>query len=132
MLLGGALEAMSPGDALLAFLDVAPVDGVMRVSSRGRDIALAVAMPPGRGGLAVRIADDRGESKALVPAGELAVLPSAGRVSSRVGRRDPVEAEAPSLGVVVDARARPLVLPEREAERVPLLAAWSRALEARA
>jgi hypothetical protein len=38
-------------------------------------------------------------------------------------------AEHLGLGVVIDARGRPLALPPRDAERIPTLARWNRALE---
>ena len=34
------------------------------------------------------------------------------------------------LGVLIDARGRPLSLPERDAERIPAVARWHTALEA--
>jgi len=56
-------------------------------------------------------------------------VPTTGRVvvdsgAARVSER-PL-----SLGVVVDARGRPLALPPRDAERLPTLARWHGALGA--
>ena len=35
-----------------------------------------------------------------------------------------------NLGVLIDARGRPLVLPERDAERIPAVTRWHAALHA--
>ena len=37
---------------------------------------------------------------------------------------------AGELGVIIDARGRPLVLPPRDAERIPTLVRWFAALDA--
>jgi len=42
----------------------------------------------------------------------------------------PARVAAGSLGVIVDARRRPLSLPVRDAERVPAVAGWYHALGA--
>lgn len=66
---------------------------------------------------------------ARVQRGSFFLVRATGDVQVRIGRSVDANARDLSLGVVVDARGRPLELPTRDAERLPTLLRWSTALE---
>lgn len=126
----GAFDWLPARDAVAIFLDAVQPFGAFVVTGGDRILAIVVADPPRRSTLELRVTDARGERVERIAAGSLAVLPVEGRVAVRSGRRVLVEGDAGDLGLVVDARQRPLALPERDNERLPLLAAWSQAFRA--
>ena len=69
------------------------------------------------------------ERIARVQRGSFFLVRTTGDVETRVGRTVDATAHDLSLGVVVDARGRPLELPTRDAERLPTLLRWATALE---
>ncbi|OLC54662.1 MAG: hypothetical protein AUH85_11145 [Chloroflexi bacterium 13_1_40CM_4_68_4] len=127
--LGGALAALAPAEAVGVALDAISPQGATRITSGERSLALVLAERPRRGALELRISDERGEREERVAPGSLVVFPVVGRVTVRSGRGIFVEGDAAGeLGLVIDARPRPLELPERDGERVPLLRRWAAAL----
>lgn len=91
---------------------------------------LAIALAPApRRGASVRIVDDTGAAEEPLTPGGLTLVRTAGAVEAVAG---PLRAKSGALaaGVVIDARGRPLALPPRDAERLPVLARWHAALAA--
>ena len=97
------------------------------VTANLRAVAIVTAMWPKRSHQ-VSVSDASGPVDAKVIRGALLLVPTSGDVDVRVN--DKVEATATDLelGVVFDARGRPLVVPPRDAERLPTLARWWTAL----
>lgn len=92
-------------------------------------LAMIAAMWPRRSA-SVTVVDAGGAVEERVSRGAFFLVPTRGAVELRIAPT----AERPSaadlaLGVVIDARGRPLVLPPRDAERVPTLARWYTALD---
>jgi hypothetical protein len=70
-----------------------------------------------------------GHSETKVTPGAFALLPMSGDITaSGAGVRG--HGHAGSLGVLIDARGRPLSLPERDGERIPAVSQWHAALSA--
>ncbi|HEV8229168.1 MAG TPA: hypothetical protein VGQ86_04340 [Candidatus Limnocylindria bacterium] len=134
-----ALDGLEPSGTTLvsrAADDALVVAGAL--ASRGRaipspspeDIALVVSLWPKRSA-AVRISDANGSVEERVARGQLTLVPTKGAVEVAVqGSSARPRAEALGLGVVIDARGRPLALPPRDADRIPTLARWHSALDA--
>ncbi len=92
-------------------------------------LAMVATMWPRRSA-SVTVVDATGTIEERVARGAFFLVPTQGAVELRI---EPT-AERPSasqlvLGVVIDARGRPLVLPPRDAERLPALARWYTALD---
>lgn len=129
VLVSGALAALDPAATVAALLEGLGPTGAFRVErTDGHPLALIVA-EAARSALRLRIRDTRGSREIEVMPGEVARFPltSDAQVEFPEGRRA-VAAPAGPVGLVVDARPRPLSLPERDAERQALLAAWAGAL----
>jgi hypothetical protein len=78
---------------------------------------------------AVKITDANGLQEERVARGSFVLVPTKGRVEIVMpGFTVRPRAEELELGVVIDARGRPLALPPRDAERIPALARWNAAL----
>lgn len=94
--------------------------------------ALAVIAPVvARGRLTLRLRSADGEVEERVPRGAFLAFPASGLVDvSFGGASGRARALAGAAGVLVDARARPLSLPPRDAERIPTVARWFAALDA--
>ena len=91
---------------------------------------LALVAPLERGAT-LRIESDGVLHEERIAHGTLRTLPYTGALElSARGTRLRGRGVAGRLGLVVDARGRPLVLPTRDAERVPVVAGWSAALGA--
>jgi hypothetical protein len=90
-----------------------------------RAVALAAAVPvdPRRRG-SVRILSGTEVRDEPVEGGALFVVTVRGDVDVAGPGVEPARLAAGSLGVIVDSRRRPLVLPVRDAERVPTVAGW--------
>ena len=91
-------------------------------------VAAAVMLEPRRAAT-VRVADDSGAVEEQAGRGGFRLPPTSGPVEVRTGQLRATTAPL-ALGVVIDARGRPLTLPPRDAERLPTLARWLRALAA--
>jgi hypothetical protein len=110
----GALASRSPADVIAAI----------------EPLALVATMWPRRAAT-VRVTDASGLIEERVARGAFFLTPTAGNVALQLGTvAAPATADALALGVVVDARGRPLELPPRDAERIPTLARWHGALDA--
>ena len=94
------------------------------------DLALVLASWPKRAH-SVTVVDDNGTTTDRVVRGTFFVVPTSGSATITVtGSTAHYTAGALSLGVIVDARGRPLELPPRDAERLPTIARWYAALAA--
>jgi hypothetical protein len=92
-----------------------------------RPVAIVAAMPPRRS-FDVTVTDASGAVDTRVTRGALVLVPTHGAVELRVNGTLEATASELELGVIIDARGRPLVLPARDAERLPALARWTTAL----
>lgn len=97
------------------------------VAGAVRPVAIVAAMSPRRS-LNVTVADATGPVDTRVTRGALVLVPTRGTVELRVNGTVEATASELELGVIIDARGRPLVLPARDAERLPTLARWLTAL----
>lgn len=100
------------------------------VSAATVALALVVTHLPTRSA-SVTVTDATGETVERVARGAFFLMPTTGPVT--VGKRSGsggASAETLQLGVVIDARGRPLELPPRDAERLPTIARWYSALAA--
>jgi hypothetical protein len=91
-------------------------------------LALVATMWPKRAS-SVSVTDGTGTTEERVVRGAFFLMPTSGAVDLRIAA-DAENGSAASLavGVVVDARGRPLELPPRDAERLPALGRWHAAL----
>jgi hypothetical protein len=74
----------------------------------------------------LRLTHAGGREEQRVSRGAVAVAPLRGTV--QIGGAVRGAGDAGALGVVIDARGRPLALPHRDAERLPALGRWNAAL----
>jgi hypothetical protein len=125
---GPALVSRAPGDQLVAAGALAARGRVASMPSTD-PIAIFVSMWPRRS-VTVRVRDENGVQEERVARGSFLLIPTKGAVEIVMpGTKVRPSAEHLGLGVVIDARGRPLALPPRDAERIPTLARWNRALE---
>jgi MutL protein len=124
---GTQLIARERPDELLAAGAIASRSSA-DVTATLEPLALVASIWPKRA-TAVSVTDERGSSVEHVARGSLLLMPTSGAVELKIGV-EPALASAPALavGVVVDARGRPLELPPRDAERLPALGRWQAAL----
>jgi hypothetical protein len=126
---GKQLIARELADALvvqgaIATRSVADVTGTIE------NIALAMTVTPKRS-TAVTVTDANGTIEERVARGALFLVPTTGGASVTVtGSAERQDVGPLALGIIVDARGRPLELPQRDAERVPVIARWYSALAA--
>ena len=100
------------------------------VTGTVEDVALAMTLEPKRS-TTVTVVDANGTIEERVTRGALFLVPTSGAVQAGItGTNARRVADSLSLGVIVDARGRPLELPQRDAERVPTIARWYSALAA--
>jgi hypothetical protein len=126
---GPALVSRAPGDQLVAAGALA-ARGRVATMPAADPIAIFVSMWPRRSAT-VRVRDANGVQEERVARGSFLLIPTKGAVEIVLPRTTVhPSAEHLGLGVVIDARGRPLALPPRDAERIPTLARWNRALEA--
>jgi hypothetical protein len=125
---GATLVSRSPGDTLVA---------AGALAARGRaatmpdpdPIAIVAEMWPRRSAT-VRVTDANGVMEERVVRGSFLLVPTKGAVQIELPRTTVrPSARSLELGVVIDARGRPLSLPPRDAERIPTLARWHAALD---
>jgi len=125
---GPALVSRAPGDKLVAAGALAARGRVATMPATD-PIALFVSMWPRRSAT-VRVRDMNGVMEERVARGSFLLVPTKGAVEIVMpGTTVHPNAEHLELGVVIDARGRPLALPPRDAERVPTLARWNAALD---
>jgi hypothetical protein len=125
---GSTLVSRAPGDALVA---------AGALAARGRAatlptidaLAIVAEMWPRRSAV-VRVKDASGVVEERVARGSFVLVPTQGVVEIVLPNTTiRPRAEQLELGVVIDARGRPLALPPRDAERIPTLARWHAALD---
>lgn len=133
-----ALDALAPEgmhvilrerpDALIAAGAIAS-RSVAEVLPAVEPLAMIAAMSPRRSA-SVTVVDDSGTIEEQVARGAFFLIATRGAVELRIAPT----AERPSaseltLGVVIDARGRPLLLPPRDSDRLPTIARWYTALD---
>jgi len=123
------------GQSLLVLVDgLEPiaVSTVFREPDEGRAerIGMVVSVAP-RGSAKIRIVRASGRSVARVVPGSFGFAATGADVEVAVnGKGVRGHGRSGTLGVLIDARGRPLVLPERDAERIPAVTRWHAALHA--
>jgi hypothetical protein len=124
---GPTLVSRAPDDALVAAGALAARGRVATLPTID-PLAIVAEMWPRRSAT-VRITDANGVMEERVARGSFLLVPTKGRVEIALpGTTVRPRAEQLELGVVIDARGRPLTLPPRDAERIPTLARWLAAL----
>ena len=125
---GPTLISRAPGDALVAAGALAARGRVATLPTIDA-IAILAEMWPRRSAV-VRVKDENGVVEERVARGSFLLVPTKGVVEIELPRTTVrPRAEHLELGVVIDARGRPLTLPPRDAERIPTLARWNAALD---
>jgi len=125
---GPTLVARAPGDTLVAAGALA-ARGRIPTLPAADAIALVAEMWPRRSA-AVRVRDANGVVEERVARGSFVLVPTKGAVEVAMpGATVRPRAEHLELGVVIDARGRPLALPPRDAERIPTLTRWYATLD---
>jgi len=117
-----AVDGLEPTALTTVFRE--PDDG------RAERIALVLSISPRRSAI-VRLTHAGGRAEHRVARGAFMLVPISGDVDVSVkGARVKGIAHAGALGVLIDARGRPLVLPNRDAERIPAVSRWHATLRA--
>jgi len=125
---GPTLVSRAPGDALVAAGALAARGRVATLPTID-PIAIVAEMWPRRSAI-VSVKDSNGVIEERVSRGSFVLVPTKGVVEIVMpGTTVRPRAEQLELGVVIDARGRPLSLPPRDAERIPTLARWNSALD---
>jgi hypothetical protein len=123
------LVSRAPGDALVAAGALAARGRVATMPPVADPIGIVAAMWPRRSAV-VRVRDANGVVEEKVTRGSFLLIPTKGAVEIVMpGVTVRPSADHLELGVVIDARGRPLSLPPRDAERIPTLARWYGALD---
>ena len=123
------------GQSLLVLVDglePSAVSTVFREPDEGRAerIGMVVSVTT-RGSAKIRIVRASGRSVARVVPGSFGFAATGADVEVAVnGKGVRGHGRSGNLGVLIDARGRPLVLPERDAERIPAVTRWHEALHA--
>ena len=117
-LMAQAAEALRSGEH-------ASLDGAVR----DRGVPLAAVVPVGRRGV-VRLGTDGRVREERVERDAFFALAAQGDVDVSGAGIEPARVPAGGIGVLLDARPRPLALPPRDAERVPAVARWYEAVGA--
>jgi hypothetical protein len=88
------------------------------------DLALVTTLWPNRA-TSLTVTDETGATVEKIARGAFFLLPTSGPVQLAFSATNARETAPPlALGVIVDARGRPLELPPRDAERLPTIARW--------
>ena len=125
---GPTLVSRAPGDSLVAAGALA-ARGRVATMPATEPIAMFVSMWPRRSAT-VKVKDANGIAQERVVRGSFVLVPTKGAVEIVMpGTTVRPSAEHLGLGVVIDARGRPLAIPPRDAERIPTLARWHSALD---
>jgi hypothetical protein len=123
------LVARAAGDTLVAAGALAARGRVTAMPAAADPIAIVFAMWPRRSAT-VRVKDENGVTEERIARGSFVRIPTKGAVEIVIsGKTIRPSADHLELGVVIDARGRPLGLPPRDAERLPTLARWNAALD---
>ncbi|MDO8562486.1 MAG: hypothetical protein Q7S25_01440, partial [Candidatus Limnocylindria bacterium] len=121
----GALAARTRSRGIGDPLGIAP-----QLEQRGERLAVIAPLSTRRTAT-LEVRRSGGKVSHRVEPGTLTALPASGTVELACVSPDlHGHGEAGRLGIVVDARGRPLALPPRDAERVPTVARWFAALDA--
>jgi hypothetical protein len=147
----GALASLPrPSQTVLAVIDALAPTGTQLVSREERDalvaagaiasratadvvkttraLALVASLSPKRP-TNIEVIDASGTITERVERGGFVLVPTNGAVELRTsGAPGRSTAQSLEVGVVIDARGRPLEIPPRDAERLPTLARWYSAL----
>lgn len=108
LVVAGAIATRSPAD----------------VGGMTEDLALVTSLWPKRA-VSLTLTDATGAIQEKVARGAFFLMPTTGPVQLAFSGSSARETAPPlALGVIVDARGRPLDLPPRDAERLPMLARW--------
>ena len=108
LVVAGAIATRSPTD----------------VAGMTEDLALVTTLSPKRA-TSLTVTDDTGRIEEKVVRGAFFLMPTSGGVQVEFSGLKTRETAGPlALGVIIDARGRPLELPQRDAERVPTIARW--------
>lgn len=135
LITGRAASFPRPGQSLLVLVDgLEPraVTTVFREPDEGRAerIGMVVSLTPRRP-TKIRMVRASGRSVAQVAPGTFGVVGMGDDVDVAVdGAGVRGHGRSGELGVLIDARGRPLTLPERDGERIPAVARWHAALQA--
>jgi hypothetical protein len=125
---GPTLVSRASGDTLVAAGALA-ARGRVATMPVAEPIAIVAEMWPRRSAT-VRVKDASGVIEERVSRGSFLLVPTKGAVEITMpGATIRPSAAHLELGVVIDARGRPLSLPPRDAERIPTLARWYGALD---
>ncbi len=115
------VDGLEPGAVSTVFRE--PDDG------RAERIGMVVSVTPRRPAK-IRIVRASGRSVAQVAPGSFGLVAIGADVEVAVdGAGIRGHGRSGDLGVLIDARGRPLVLPERDGERIPAVARWHAALQ---
>jgi hypothetical protein len=123
------------GQSLLVLVDGLEPNAVTTVfrepdEGRAERIGMVVSVP-GRRPAKIRIVRASGRSVARVAPGSFGLVEIGADVEVAVnGAGVRGHGRSGELGLLIDARGRPLSLPERDGERVPAVARWHAALHA--
>jgi hypothetical protein len=125
---GTQIVAREERDALVAAGAIAS-RATADVSTTTRELALVATLWP-RKPTSIDVIDENGTTSERVARGSLLLMPTSGAVELRTSGGSSGRSTARSLdvGVVIDARGRPLEIPSLDAERLPTLARWHAAL----
>ena len=94
------------------------------VAGMTEDLALVTSLSPKRA-TTLTVTDDTGATSEKVVRGAFFLMPTTGPVQiTFAGSAARESAGSLALGVIVDARGRPLEIPQRDAERLPTIARW--------
>ncbi|MGH2490243.1 MAG: hypothetical protein ACRDF9_01925, partial [Candidatus Limnocylindria bacterium] len=125
---GPTLVSRSSGDTLVAAGALAARGRVATMPTLD-PLAIVAEMWPRRSAT-VRVTDANGVIEERVVRGSFLLVPTKGAVEIVMpGTTVRPSAQDLELGVVIDARGRPLTLPPRDAERIPTLTRWHAALD---
>jgi hypothetical protein len=135
LITGRVASLPKSGQSLLVLVDglePSAVSTVFREPDEGRAerIALVVSVMPRRSAK-IRIVRASGKSVAPVVPGSFELVPISGDVEIAVsGAGVRGHGRSGRLGVLIDARGRPLSLPERDGERIAAVSRWHVAVQA--
>jgi hypothetical protein len=124
---GSPIVSREKRDALVAAGAIASRSSA-DVAATLEPLALVATLWPGRA-MSVTVSDGNGATTERVARGGFFLMPTTGASELRVtGVNEATKTPSLALGIVIDARGRPLELPPRDAERLPALGRWYAAL----
>jgi hypothetical protein len=135
LITGRAASYPRPSQSLLVLVDGLEPMGVTTVfrepdEGRAERIAMVVSITPKRAAK-VRLVRAAGRSETRVLPGSFGFMAMGGDVDIAVsGPGVRGHGRSGALGVLIDARGRPLSLPARDGERIPAVSGWHEAVQA--